>query len=75
MCTALSEALVFKLFRAETATGTVTSPPIVIALDIIDYRLPHYFPTDKAFVVNVFDFQRVKETFRTIIIVGLTLPR
>ncbi len=28
--TVLSEVFVFKLFRAETATGTVTSPAIVI---------------------------------------------
>ena len=33
MDTALSEVFVFKLFRAETATGTVTTPPIVITLN------------------------------------------
>ncbi|PFF98405.1 hypothetical protein CRE10_20405, partial [Salmonella enterica subsp. enterica serovar Heidelberg] len=27
MGTTLSEVLVFKLFRTETATGTVTTPP------------------------------------------------
>lgn len=57
MDTALSEVLVFKLFRTETATGAVTTPPIVIALDIIKYRRPHYFPTDKIFTVDAFDFQ------------------
>lgn len=57
MDTALSEVLVFKLFRAETAAGTVTAPAIVIALDIIKHRRPHYFPTDKAFSVDTFDFQ------------------
>jgi hypothetical protein len=54
---ALSEVLVFKLFRAEAAAGTVTAPPIVIALDIIKHRRSHYFPTDKAFTVDAFDFQ------------------
>ena len=57
MDTVLSEVLVFKLFRTETATGTVTTPAIVIALDIIKYRRPHDLPTDKAFTVDAFDFQ------------------
>ena len=57
MDTALREVLVFKLFRTETATGTVTTPAIVIALDIIKYRRPHDLPTDKAFTVDAFDFQ------------------
>ncbi|KUV50284.1 hypothetical protein AWE92_27390 [Escherichia coli] len=35
MDAALSEILIFKLFRTETATPTVPSPAIVIALDII----------------------------------------
>ncbi len=34
MDAALSEILIFKLFRTETATPTVPSPAIVIALDI-----------------------------------------
>ncbi len=55
--TALSEVLVFKLFRAESATGTVTTPSIVITLDIIKYRRAHYFPTDNAFAVDTFHFQ------------------
>ena len=54
MDTALSEIMVFKLFRAETATGTVTTPAIVITLDIIKHRCPHYFPTAKAFPVDTF---------------------
>ena len=49
MDTALSEVLVFKLFRAETTTGTVTTPTVVIALDIIKHRHPHDFPADKVF--------------------------
>lgn len=73
MDTALSEVLVSKLFRAETATGTVTTALIVIALDIIKYRRPHYFPSDKAFTVDAFDFQRVEEAFRTSVIVAAAL--
>ena len=72
MDTALSEVLVFKLFWAETATGTVTTPPIVIALDIIKYRRPHYFSTDKAFSMDTLHFQRMKEAFRARIIVATT---
>lgn len=48
MDTVLSELLIFKLFRAKSATGTVTTPPIVIALDIIEHHRSHHFPTDKA---------------------------
>ena len=65
MDTALSEAFVFKLFGAETAIGTVTPPPIVITLDIIKHRRPHYFPADKVLSVDTFHLQRVKEAFRT----------
>ena len=67
---ALSEVLVFKLFRAETATGTVASPAIVVTLDIIKHRRPHYFPTDKAFSMDTFHLQRVEEAFRTGIIIA-----
>ncbi|KMK03637.1 membrane protein, partial [Pluralibacter gergoviae] len=35
MDTLLSEVLFFKLLRAETATRTVTTPTIVIALNVI----------------------------------------
>ena len=41
----LSEIMFFKLFKAETATGTVTTPAIVITLDIIKHHCQHYFPT------------------------------
>lgn len=68
--TALSEVLVFKLFWAEIATDTVVTTPIVIALDI---RCPHYFPTDKAFTVDAFYFQRVEEAFHTSVIVTAAL--
>lgn len=66
---ALSEVLVFKLFRAEAATGNVTTPPIVITLDIIKLRRPHYFPADKAFPVDTFDFQRMKVAFHAGIVI------
>ena len=69
MDTTLSEVLVFKLFRTETATGTVTTPPIVITLDIIKHRHPHDFPADKAFPVDTFHLQRVEEAFRAGIVV------
>lgn len=69
MDTALSEVLVFKLFRADTATGTVSAPPIVIALDIIKHRRSHDFPADKAFPVDTFHLQRVEEAFRAGIVV------
>ena len=63
MDTRLSEILIFKLFRAEAATGTVTTPAIVITLDIIKHRCPHYFPAAKAFPVDTFHLQRMKEAF------------
>lgn len=69
MDTALSEIMVFKLFRAETATGTVTTPAIVITLDIIKHRCPHYFPAAKAFPVDTFHLQRMKEAFHTGIVI------
>lgn len=69
MDTTLSEVLVFKLFRTETATGTVTTPPIVITLDIIKHCCPHYFPAAKAFPVDTFHFQRMKEAFHTGIVI------
>ena len=56
MDTALSEVLVFKLFRSETATLTVPSPAIVITFDIIKHCYPHYFPADKVFSVETFHF-------------------
>lgn len=55
--TTLSEVYVFKLFRTETATGTVTSPAIIITLDIFKYCRPHYFPVGKALAVNTFHLQ------------------
>lgn len=63
MGTSLSEVLFFTFFRTETATPTVPSPANVIALDIIKHNFPHYFPTDKVFTVEIFHFQRMKETF------------
>ena len=69
MDTTLSEVLVFKLFRTETATGTVTTPPIVITLDIIKHCYPHYFPADKVLSVDTFHLQRVEEAFRAGIVV------
>lgn len=65
----LSEVLVFKLFRTDTPTGTVTTPLVVIALDIIKHCCPHYFPADKVLSVDTFHLQRVEEAFRTGIIV------
>lgn len=66
----LSEVLVFKLFRTETATPTVPSPPIVITFDIIKHRYPHYFPADKILSMDTFHFQRMKEAFLAGIIVA-----
>ncbi len=71
MDTTLSEVLVFKLFRTETATGTVTTPPVVIALDIIKHCCPHYFPAGKVLSVDTFHLQRVEEAFRTGIVVTI----
>lgn len=45
-----------KQFRAETATSTVSAPPIVITLDLIKHSRLHYFPTHKILAVNAFDF-------------------
>lgn len=69
MDTTLSEVLVFKLFRTEAAAGTVTTPPVVIAFDIIKHRCPHYFPAGKVLSVDTFHFQRVEEAFRAGIVV------
>ena len=69
---ALIEVLDFKLIRAESAAGTVTASPIVIAPDIIKYRRSHYFLAENAFPMDIFDFQRVKEAFRSGIIVTAT---
>ena len=66
----LSEILIFKLFRTETATPTVPSPAIVIALDIIKHRRSHYFPVGKALAVDTFHLQRVEKAFRTGIVVA-----
>lgn len=71
MDTTLSEVLVFKLLRTETATGTVTTPPVVIALDIIKHCCPHYFPAGKVLSVDTFHLQRVEEAFRTGIVVTI----
>ncbi|GAA3599043.1 hypothetical protein GCM10023078_27940 [Gibbsiella greigii] len=57
MDTALSEILVFKLFRAETAAGTVTAPAIVITLYIIKHRASHYFTAGEVFTVDAFHLQ------------------
>ena len=67
--TALSEILVFKLFRAEPDTGAVSSPAIVATLDIIKHCRPHDFPAGKALSVDTFHFQRVKEAFHAGIII------
>lgn len=72
MDTILSEVLVFKLFRAETAERTVTTPAIVITLDIIKNRRPHYFPAGKVSYVETFNLQRVEETFRKRIVITAT---
>lgn len=69
MYTALSDILVFKLFRAEAATSAVTTSAIVITLDIIKHRCPHYFPIYKALTVDTFDFQWVEEAFHTSIVI------
>lgn len=69
MDTTLSKVLVFKLFRTETATGTVTTPLIVITLDIIKHCCPHYFPAGKVLSVDTFHLQRVKEAFCTGIVI------
>lgn len=69
MDTTLSEVLVFKLFRTETATGTVTTPPVVIAFDIIKHHCPHYLPAGKVLSVDTFHFQSVEDAFRAGIVV------
>lgn len=42
--TVLSEILVCKLFGAKSAIGTVATPAMVSALDIIKYRCSPFFP-------------------------------
>lgn len=44
----------FKPVPAETATVSVATPAMVLALDIIKHRRPQYFPADKAFAVDAF---------------------
>lgn len=48
----------------------MATPAIVIALDIIKHRRPHYFPAAKVFAVDTFHFQRVEEALRTGIVVA-----
>jgi len=55
--TALSEVLIFKMFRAETAAGTVAAPAIVITLYIIKHCASHYFTAGEVFIVDVFHLQ------------------
>lgn len=69
MDTALSEVLVFKLFRTETVTPTVPSPAIVITFDIIK----HCLPADRVFSVDTCHFQRMKEAFHVGIIVAAAI--
>ncbi|MBP2200367.1 hypothetical protein JOJ88_005908 [Pantoea cypripedii] len=52
--TTLSEVLVFKLFRAESATRTVPTPSAVITLDIIEYCRPHHLLAQRALAVDAF---------------------
>lgn len=65
----LSEVLIFKLFRTESATGAVTLPAIIVILNIIKYCRSHYFPAGKALSVDSFHFQRGKEAFRAGIVI------
>ncbi|KFF68902.1 membrane protein, partial [Pectobacterium brasiliense] len=44
-------------------------PTIVVTLDIIKHRRAHYFPAGKAFSVDTFHFQRVKEAFHAGIVI------
>lgn len=71
MDTPLSEGLVFELFRAETTTGTLATPTIVITLDIIKHRRPHYFPAGKVLSMDAFHLQRMEEAFRAGVIVAV----
>jgi len=56
----------------------VATPAIDIAHDIIEHLRSHHFPAGKAFYVDAFHFQRVKEAFHTGIVVtaafALMLP-
>lgn len=73
MDSALREGLVFELFGAETATGAVASPTIVIALNIIKHRRHHYFPAGKALAVDAFHFYQVEEAFHKGIVITASL--
>jgi|UPI00066585EB hypothetical protein len=57
----LSEGLVFELLRTETAADIVASPVIVITLDIIKHRGPHYFTAGKTLSADTLHLQRVKK--------------
>lgn len=71
MDTSLREGLVFELFRAEAAAGTMTTPEIVITLDIITHRCPHYFTAGKPFSMDAFHLQRVEEALRAGVIIAV----
>ena len=66
----LSEILIFKLFRAEAATGTVTTPAIVIALNVIKYHRTHIIATDQTLTVDALYLQRVEKAFRAGIVIA-----
>lgn len=69
MDTFLSEGLVFELFRAEAAAGTMTTPAIVITPDIIKHRCPHCFTAGKPYSMDAFHLQRVEEALRAGVII------
>lgn len=69
MDTTLSDILVFKFFRAETITGTLMPPSIVVTFNIVKHRCAHYNPANKSFSVDTFHLQRMEETFRAGIVI------
>ncbi|KYF09038.1 hypothetical protein AIZ23_24265 [Salmonella enterica subsp. enterica serovar Typhimurium] len=72
MGTTLSEVLLFKLIRTDTATRTVTTPPIEITLTINKHCCPHYFPADKDISQDTFHTQRKEAAFSKAILVTTT---
>ena len=57
----LSDLLVFKLCKAKAPPGIMAPPTIVIVLDIVKYRSPHYYPADKTLAAFASHFQRVEK--------------
>lgn len=68
--TGLREFMIFKLVWAETATGTVPTPTIIMTFNMIKYCCFHCLPTDKTLTANALYFHWVKVAFYAGVIIA-----